>query len=674
LEIVIMKHYLPLTGCHAPALLAIVLCCLAGPAQAEIDAIELPLEALGQVRIISAPKFADNPDAIPSVVSILRREDIRRYGWRTLGDALRTLQGFNVTNDHTYGYAGVRGISPAGDYRPRLQLLIDGLAVNENIYAGAPVDSTLPIDLDLVERIEVVRGPSASVYGSDALFGVINVVTRSGQSVGGGEAGLTLASGADRRLRLSLGGDYRDADVLVSATGFNTGGRSLDFPDVGAVDRQQRAHSVGAEDGGQFFLRARGSDWRLTLIHSERKRTVPTGSYGTIFDDDGHFETDRYTLAEIAKDWRIDASHQFYQRFYLGEYGYDADFPYDESPLEPRLINRDRARGNWWGLENRLVSHVWLGHRLTLGLEYRADTRQDQLNDDRGYGCFQVGTAPCLDDRRSSHQFTVYLQDEFKITAATGLTLGVRHDDLSGEGSFFSPRLGVVHDAGGLGVFKALYGSAFRAPSVYERHYRTPSYPYGNPAVDSEKMSSLDLSWEKSLGPRSRLTTALYAFKVRNLISIETGGLASNGSAVDARGLEVEYQREWGTHWQIRTGFSSQRASDDRGRMDNSPQHMVKFNLAMPTGIPALLAGLEGQWVSARRAFDGSERIADYAIANLNLRYAPAGVPWSVALGIYNLADHRYEDPVAIDDSAAVPRWRSPQFGRSLALKATVNF
>ena len=101
----------------------------------------MALEDLLKVNIVSAPKFAENPDQIPSVVSILTAEDIRLYGWQTLGAALRSLQGFNVTDNHTHAYGGVRGISQPGDYRPRLQILIDGQSINENIYASAPVTS-----------------------------------------------------------------------------------------------------------------------------------------------------------------------------------------------------------------------------------------------------------------------------------------------------------------------------------------------------------------------------------------------------------------------------------------------------------------------------------------------------------------------------------------------------
>jgi iron complex outermembrane receptor protein len=123
------------------------------PASA-IDAIDMNLEDLMQVSIVSAPKFAENPDRIPSVVSIITAADIRLYGWRTLGAALRSLQGFNVTDDHTYAYGGVRGISPAGRL-PAAPARSDRRPGDEREHLRQrPADSAFPLDIGLIERIE----------------------------------------------------------------------------------------------------------------------------------------------------------------------------------------------------------------------------------------------------------------------------------------------------------------------------------------------------------------------------------------------------------------------------------------------------------------------------------------------------------------------------------------
>ncbi len=652
----------------------------AAPAQA-LDAIDMSLEDLLQVSIVSAPKFTENPDQIPSVVSIISAADIRLYGWRTLGAALRSLQGFNVTDDHTYAYGGVRGISQPGDYRPRQQILIDGQSMNDNIYASAPVDSAFPLDLGLIERIEVIRGPSAAIYGGDAMFGVINVVTRSGTSVGR-VASLKLGSGADRRLRLSWGGQVGGADVLVSATSFGVHGRTLSVDDVNGDGSRRDLHRVGGEDGGQLFAKVRGSDWSFSLIHSKRERVVPTASYDTIADDHGHAETDTYTLLNLGKEWKLNAANTLHQRLYLGDYRYDGVFPYDYSAdpaiADPRLMNVDLAKGSWWGIENRLVNTRWNGQRITLGIEYKSNWRQNQRNSDRGYGCVStsgVSSDPCLNDQRSSQQVSVMAQDEIQIGSATLLTIGASYDHVSQFGSFWSPRLGVTHDAGQAGIFKLLYGTAFRVPSVYERYYTSPSFSYGNPALVPEKMRSLEVAWEKRFTQQSRLTASVYHFHIARMVTTDENGTTVNdGSKVEATGLELEYEQRWSNGSRLRTGYSIQHAADATRRFDNSPRHMVKANLGLPTGIPHLMAGLESQWISARTADYGTQKVPSYLLANLNLLYTPAGQPWEIALGIYNLFDRHYTDPVATDEILGARRWQIPQFGRSAMLRTTLHF
>lgn len=639
---------------------------------ADVDFLDMPLEELSKVQIISTPKFSENPDYNPSAISILTQADIRSFGWRSISDALRTLQGFNVTNDHAYTYAGVRGISPVGDFRARMQVLIDGASINENIYAAAPLDSAFPLDIGLVERIEVIRGPSAAVYGNDSMFGVINIVTRSGNSLGNGEVELGAGSGRERKLRASWRGQLAGKDIVLSASSFNADGLSLGFRDTLASGDRQQLHALGGEQGGQFFFRVRATDWRLNIIHGERDRTVATGSYTSIPDDRGHVETDRYSLIDFNKDWELAPKLMLHQRFYAGQYGYDGIFPYDMSPVTPYLLNIDKARGSWLGTDHRLVSTLRPGHRLTLSLEYRNNIRQNQLNYDLGYGCLGYSSAPCLDDQQRSEQLTLLAQDEIVVNGADTLIIGLRYDK---NGAFWSPRLGIIHNDPALGLFKLLYGTAFRQPSPYEKAYVTPTYSYGNPGISPELMKSIELSWEKQFSPLSRLSTTIYSYRIKHLISTDSSGIVSNTTPVNASGLELAYEQRWFNGVRLRGNITAQHAADEHGHLDNSPKLMAKLNLAFPTLIHGLSGGLEGQWIDSRQVNMGQQKIGSYLLTNLNFRYQPEASHWEAGLGIYNLLDRRYQDPVSPDLLASgLTRSAMPQLGRTLQLRTVIRF
>lgn len=163
------------------------------------------MEQLLTMEVYSASKFAQSLSEAPTVASVITAEDIRNFGWRTLGEALASVRGLYVTSDHNYDYLGARGFLRPGDYNTRFLLLIDGYRVNDAVYDQAPIGSDFPLDLKLVERIEYVPGAGSVMYGSNAFFGVINVITKSGRSLAGTRAGIDIGTFGERRARASYG-------------------------------------------------------------------------------------------------------------------------------------------------------------------------------------------------------------------------------------------------------------------------------------------------------------------------------------------------------------------------------------------------------------------------------------------------------------------------------------
>ena len=634
---------------------------------------DMSLEDLLKVQVISTPKFALNAEFTPSSVSVLTRQEIRAYGWRTIADALRTLNGYTVTNDHTYNYVGARGVSAPGDYRSRLQVLIDGIPINENVFGSASFDGAFPLDIDLVEQIEVVRGPSASVYGGDSTFGVINVITRSGGSLRGMEVSVARGSGKASDGRVTWGAlTEGGTDIVLSYTGAYTSGHRLNFPDMANAGLDSVAYGIEGAQAGKFFARVRTDNWRATLLHSQRDEIVPTGSFATLFNDNRHREADSYTLAEVANDHKLNRENTLYTRLYAGKYTYKGDFPYDYPPY---VLNQDRVTGQWWGVESRLLNTSWQGQRWTTGIEYKGNTRQSQKNEDVGYGCYGFTDTACLDDRRKSRQFSFYAQNEITIGESTYLTLGLRHDRQSDMPGHWSPRLGLVHQNDSGGIFKFLYATAFSDPTVYQRFYTTPTYAVGNPDLVPERMRSIDLSWEQRLGARTRLTSSLYIFRIQDLLGLDAAtGLSANLPDVIGRGMELELQHRWLNSAALRIGYTLQQPSTVSTYIENVARHSLRGNFSFPVFSTQWLAGVEGQVFSRRQTGDNGNWVSGYGVANANLTYQPSGKDWDIALGVYNLFDHQYDDPVGLDKTLAGSRAQIPQIGRSFRLKFTAHF
>lgn len=142
---------------------------------------------LGQTPIVySAAKYEQKITQAPAAVTIITGDQIRKYGYRTFAQVLQSVPGFFITNDRLYDYLGIRGFNRPADFNSRFQLLVDGHRLNDAMFDQAPIGTDSPIDVDLIERVEVVRGPSSSLYGTNAFFGVINVITKRGRDIKGG--------------------------------------------------------------------------------------------------------------------------------------------------------------------------------------------------------------------------------------------------------------------------------------------------------------------------------------------------------------------------------------------------------------------------------------------------------------------------------------------------------
>src|SRR2546430_6921178 len=153
------------------------------PPPKPIDLTEMPLEDLMKLdvpTVYAASKVEQKTTEAPSSISIVTADEVKKYGYRTLADLLQSVQGFNVSYDRNYAFLGARGVS-LGDFNSRVLLLVDGHRINNNLSDGAPIGTDFILAIDLVDRVEIIRGPGSVLYGNNAFSGVINVISRQGK-------------------------------------------------------------------------------------------------------------------------------------------------------------------------------------------------------------------------------------------------------------------------------------------------------------------------------------------------------------------------------------------------------------------------------------------------------------------------------------------------------------
>lgn len=621
----------------------------AAPAAAQTPNLgQLSIEDLMRIevqRVFGASERLQPVTEAPSSVTIVTAREISRYGYRTLADILRSVRGFYVTDDRNYSYVGVRGFSRPGDYSTRILVLVNGHRVNDAVYDQAPIGGDFGIDVAMFERVEIIRGPASSLYGTSAFFAVVNIITRGGASLNGIAVDVDAGTLGTLMARVSAGRRLSNGvEFAVSGTMERIDGETqVYFP---AFDTATTNDGVAAQlDGEQIanaYARLTAGNFAVTAAFGRRLKVVPTASFGSLFNEQDNPEQTIDRRSMIAGQYNrgigkthlvLDAGFDWYD--YRGRYAFESD-----NAAYPVLLNRDAAQGVRWNVGGHVSRTLGRRHVVTGGGEFYANLRQHQ------WSTYNDPTVPTLDESRSSRQGSLYLQDEVRLSSWLLLNGGVRYDQY---GNFHraTPRAAVIVTPSPSISLKYLYGEAFRAPNAYELHY------YGATPLDlrPEFVRTHELVLEQYVGEWLRTSAAVYRYSAAQLITFQALGPTElrqfafvNDGVIKASGLELEAEVRTKRGIQVLTSYVLQQGKTEGAEapLTNSPQHMVKGRVEVPLSSRAFAAA-EWQFVAARSTLAGG---TVGAAAPLHLT-AGWTMNRNLALigSIRNLFDQAYSDP-----------------------------
>lgn len=642
--------------------------------------LELPLEQLLSMEVSTASKFQQTAANAPSSVTVVTASDIKAFGWRSLADILASMRGLYVSNDSNYSYLGGRGFARPGDYNTRFLLLVDGVRTNDAIYDQASIGRDFIIDVDLIERVEYVPGSGSSIYGSNAFFGVINVITKNAGQFGHPTGSIEMGSAGERKASVSYGmRDENGAQLLLSATAFRRKGEDQYYPEFNTPQQNFGvARNLDYERGSNVFVKGTMGPFTLSLAHVERERGIPTASFEQSFNDPHARTKDTQTDASLTYQNKLDSETSMLARLFWGQHVYDGVYTYDTA------LNLDTSKSSWVGTELSLLTSHWRNHKVLAGVELQRDYQRDQFNADE----YPPGSmdAPAysdasqrftlLDTRNPGSRAGIYLQDEISLRDDLLLNIGARYDYNSEASGAFSPRVALIYKLQPNTTLKAITGSAFRAPNAYELYYQvdSPGGQTANPNLKPERIRSNELVLEHHLSSDARVLISAFRNHVSDLISSVDDGAGNsifrNLSGATAKGLELEYEQMWLNGVRLRASQSWQKTTDgDTGaRLTNSPPSLTKLNLLVPVFQHRATAGLEARYVGQRETLNGS--VNGYWLANLTVFSARLIEQCDLSFSIYNLFDKQYEDP-----GAAEHRQNGiPQPGRAYRIKISRSF
>jgi outer membrane receptor for ferrienterochelin and colicins len=608
---------------------------------------ELMLINVDSVRGVSG--FKQKLTEAPASVTIITSEDIQRYGYRTLADILRNVDGFYVTNDRNYSYLGVRGYGLPGQYNSSIALSIDGHRLNDDIYDGGLIGTEFPIDVDLIDRVEVIRGPNSSLYVASAFLGVVNIITKRGRDMPSLSAAAAAASYGTYQGRVSYGNNFKNGLELLLSGSFSEshGQGQLFFPAFDSpATNNGIAVNADSDTYHQLFADVSWGGFTLQGVFGSRDKGIPTAPFGSVFNVTDTHTIDARGYLDLRYERNLGHGWNFTSRTYYDQFNNDGTYIYDYSASGgPSVVfNRNFAHGKWAGEEAIFSKQLLETQRLSVGAEFRENFQQDQGNYD------VKPFVQYFNDSRTSSVFSIYAQDEIHVLKNLILNLGLRYDRYSTFGGTVNPRGALIYDPWKKTTFKFLYGQSFRPPNMFELYYDAPGNE-ANPSLQPEAVRTMEMVWEQYFSKHFRMTVSGFYYPIHGLISEQIDPITgeaffANAGSMSLRGFDFALSRALPGGLEGGVSYSFQDVTDStRAAVPNAPKHLVQARLSVPLIQRKIFASMDLQFVSTRDTLAGQYAGA-YVVPNFTLFTQNVFRRWEVSASLYNAFNRIYADPV----------------------------
>ena len=605
----------------------------------------------------SAARYSQNAAAAPASVSVITADDVKKYGYRTLADILESVRGMQVSYNRDYSFLGIRGFS-RGDYNNRLLVLVDGHRINNSLSGGAFIGTEFILDVDLIEKVEIIRGPGSSLYGNNAFFGVVNVITRKGRDFAGygAEVSGEAASYDTFKGRASYGRKFHNGlELLLSGSWYDSEGpdniffRRFNQP----ANNNGIAHDVDDDAYRSVFGSISWYDLSLEGAFNTREKGVPTGMFGTVFNDSRTRTTDDRSFVNLKFAHEFPEVADVTAQVYYDRHDFTGSSLFD---FPPETLNLEKQDAQWWGLDVQAKKVFLERHVLLAGAEYRSDFVQTRHN-------FDVSPPTTgIENSGDTYNYGVYLEGDATVTTNLHVNTGFRYDQYGHTEPTVNPRLALIYNPWEKAALKAIRGHAFRAANYFERIF--------NPSLLPEKITSHELVYEQGIGNNLRSSASGFYNQIDHLINFQSGTYENVAGAV-SRGMELELQGFWTSGLRGRVSYTLQDTQFHQVGVprSDSPRHLGKFNLIVPLWQEKVFAGVEFQYTSKRLTLQGTEA-AGFGVVNLTLFSQNLYKGLEISGSVYNLLDRHYDDPA----THFIPEDLIPRDGRTFRIKLTYRF
>ncbi len=460
--------------------------------------------------IVTATRTEASQASTGSSATVITAEEVSQTGKDEFSDVLRDVPGVTVSQSGSLG--GLTNVYLRGAKPGHTLVMVDGLELNDPMSTDRSFDFS-NLTMDNIERIEVIRGPQSALYGSDAMAGVVNIITKKGR--GKPEFSSSFEGGAHNTFKenLSSSGSIDKFNYSLSVSRLDSGGISA--ATGGSEKDPYHNNAISTRIGYKVFD---NSELSLVTRYTNSKTSIDNGAYD---DDPNDTAWSKDFATRLAFEQTIDYWWNHCLSFsYNDVRRKDRN---DKDPSHPNDYSSDWYKGNIKkvGWQHNVSPVKW--NTLTAGFEYERETGSSYYESDSIFGPYSS-----KQDRKSVDNKGYYFQDQFKLWEKLFITPALRVDDNELFGAETTYKISSAYLIPQTGTrLKANWGTGIKAPSLYQLYDATN----GDSNLKPEESKSYDFGFEqKVLNDKVSFDLTYFHNDFKNMIDwVETDPITNVG-------------------------------------------------------------------------------------------------------------------------------------------------
>ncbi len=616
----------------------------------ELDLSELLDPDIRTQKITVASKREESVGDAPATVTVLTREDFERHAWRNVAEALRSVPGLYVSWGRDTYSTGVRGLSFPGDVDSRILVLVDGHTMNNPWNASSNTSELYTMPPIAIERVEVIRGPASSVYGSNAFFAVVNIVSRSPTEQRGSRiAAQALASSlnmyradAAGHIRTPIGLDVQGFATVLLGDGPPVNVENMTRPRLNSelsIPGQTRRTDYERGLGGGLSLTWRGLRVRGQAL--SRLKGLPMAPGDSIYGDPYNSRGQQHFFVEASYNLEL-GKHAILFRAYWDRFLQRTSLHRDPSDwpvgawvfADPRTRSdstADKVGGEVQGTFALHKTDTLIAGADVTGTDILQSTGQidpttGAIDPTTLSGGVKDASGQLMPIR--PFNFAGYLQNDWRPIDWFGLVVGARYDyntvffRQNAPLAALAPRAIAIFKPLPTLTLKAAYGEAFRYPTVFEAFFDDSASACGNGEIRPERQRTAEASGVFAFARGFNLSASVFYTHLNDLIVRQ--GVDScyansgprqryvNSGVVSTLGGEagMDIRLPMLTAFaNVTVAHTQQNEGGVIGRPANSPWVLANAGAAVPLWRDQLFAALRAHLITGRLEWSRSASV-----------------------------------------------------------------